>query len=305
MSFMVVAMHSGFMQDYSTLVEYLSVNGFFRIAVPIFLVINGFYFFNTLAKNDHKNFFTKLLTLYLFWMLFYSYKWLPTPELSYVWVLELVKLFFIGYYHLWYVVAMLAAALILFFIRDTSSIHLTVTAILLYIIGVLCQYLGNYHYFNIILLDEIVNYNWFHRSALFFCLPFFIIGYLINRHSLHKKFSIRSALLLSVLGFIFVFLESYVNFYQDGRDGGFDNYLSLLFVCPLVFIFFLQLKVVGYTKEIALYSTGVYFIHIFVIDLILYFSELRYTVLTAMSFVTSIMLSYFLVKINKKYKFIL
>lgn len=38
MAFMVVGLHAGFLGDFTSLGEYLSVNGIFRIAVPIFLV---------------------------------------------------------------------------------------------------------------------------------------------------------------------------------------------------------------------------------------------------------------------------
>lgn len=51
MAIMVVALHANFLQEYSLLGSYLLVNGLFRVAVPIFLIINGFYFFNVLIQG--------------------------------------------------------------------------------------------------------------------------------------------------------------------------------------------------------------------------------------------------------------
>lgn len=53
MSFMVVGLHAGFLGDVDLLGEYLTVNGIFRLAVPTFLVINGFYFFLSYLKINN------------------------------------------------------------------------------------------------------------------------------------------------------------------------------------------------------------------------------------------------------------
>ena len=44
MAFMVVAAHARFLSEISPLGEYLTVNGLFRIILPVFLIINGFFF---------------------------------------------------------------------------------------------------------------------------------------------------------------------------------------------------------------------------------------------------------------------
>ena len=42
----VVFLHGGWLYDINELVGYLHVNGLFRIAVPLFFIINGYYFYN-------------------------------------------------------------------------------------------------------------------------------------------------------------------------------------------------------------------------------------------------------------------
>lgn len=44
MAFIVVGMHAGFLTDISPIAAYLTANGLFRIAVPVFLLINGYFF---------------------------------------------------------------------------------------------------------------------------------------------------------------------------------------------------------------------------------------------------------------------
>ena len=51
MAFMVVGIHAGFMADINPLVKYLTVDGLFRIAVPVFLIINGFFFYRSFEKK--------------------------------------------------------------------------------------------------------------------------------------------------------------------------------------------------------------------------------------------------------------
>ena len=51
----------------------------------------------------------------------------------------------------------------------------------LFSLGCIIQLIGNLHVFNGI-IDKVLNFNATHRNFLFFCLPFFLIGYLINKY---------------------------------------------------------------------------------------------------------------------------
>lgn len=305
MAFMVVGLHAGFLGELSTLGSYLSVNGLFRVAVPVFLIINGFYFYPVLAKNFQVNWLKRVLILYVVWMLFYSYFWFSVPDLSLVGVIKLVKNIIIGYHHLWYISGMLGAAVLLLALKRLSSILLIATIIISSVIGIAIQYLGNYHYFEGSVLDKLFNLNWFHRNALLFSYPFFGIGYLINKHNFHERFSLKSTVVIAAIGTIFLLFESYLNFYQEGSEGGFDNYLSLLFVCPFIFMVFKKMDIQGNSKNIALYSSAIYFIHSFILSVLRKFSELEPTMLTVSCILISVVASYFIIEVNKRLKFIL
>jgi len=302
---MVVGLHTEFLGEISALGSYLSVNGIFRIAVPVFLVINGFYFFSSLTKGSQIDWIKRVLTLYVVWMLFYSYFWLSVPEISLMSIFQLIKSIVLGYHHLWYVSGMLGAAILVLLFKRRSSTFLVLTIITSYMVGVTIQYLGNYHYFEGSLLDKLFNMYWFHRNAFLFSYPFFCIGYLLNKHKVHEKVTLAGALLVSAIGITLLLFESYLNYYQEGREGGFDNYLSLLFVCPFIFVLFTKLEVRGNSKDIALYSSAIYFIHSFFLSVLVKFTELESTTLTISCILASCLASYFIIKINKKVGYIL
>lgn len=305
MAFMVVGVHAGFLQEISSLGYYLTVNGLFRVAVPVFLVINGFYFFPVVAKGSQVSWLKRVFVLYSVWMLFYAYFWFSLPDMSLRSVASMVKQIAVGYHHLWYVSAMLGAALILLLFKRFSTRFLVGTILVFYIVGVLIQYLGNYHYFEGNVLDVLFNKYSVHRNALFFSYPFFCIGYLIHKYKLHERFTVSRSGMLCAAGLLLLLFESCFNYLQEGRSGGFDNYLSLIIVSPLIFIYFTRIDIAGNSKNIALYASAIYFIHSFFWTVFRKNTELEPTMLTFACLLASAASSYFLIKINNKVKCIL
>lgn len=264
---MVVGQHTNFLVDINSTASYLMVNGLFRIAVPLFLLINGFYFYDILHKNKEVNWIKRLLRLYLIWMLVYSYFWIRGISTNSF--MEIVAHVFltlaIGYWHLWYVVGILSAAILLMFIRKMNSLVLISLASAFFSTGVFIQYAGNYHLIDSVFLDRLFNWNPIHRNFLFFSFPFFLMGFLIKKHEWYKKISREIIYLFLAIGFCFLFTESLLNYiFLSGREG-FDNYLSLIFVCPFIFLLFVNVDIQGSSKNISLYANGIYFSHAFFI----------------------------------------
>jgi hypothetical protein len=305
MAFMIVGLHAGFLADFTLLGQYLTVNGLFRMAVPIFLIINGFYFYPVLSKNNPINWLKRISILYLVWMTLYSYCWFSVPEFSFIGFAKFAKQVIIGYHHLWYIAGMIGAAIILIIMHKFSSVILSISILLTFLGGVLIQYLGNYHVLEGGLFDIVFNYAWVHRNMLFFSYPFFCVGYLINKHSLCDSVSLRSAGILSAVGVVALLGESYVNYYQEGRDGGFDNFFSLLLVCPFVFILFMKSSISGESKNMALYASAIYFIHPFLLTTFGEYTALGPTFITLITILASAFASYFIIKANTRLKFML
>jgi hypothetical protein len=305
MAFMVVGLHSGFLGDLSKAGHYLTVNGLFRVAVPVFLIINGFYFFEVISKNNQYAWLKRVIILYFLWTFFYSFFWFSTPEWSPIWIINFFHKIFIGYWHLWYIPGMFFAAVILLLFKRANSLFLSVSIALTFLSGVFIQYTGNYHLYAGSYLDILFNYHCSHRNFLFFSYPFLCIGYLINKHSLHNKVTLRSIWLYCFSGISLLIIESYINFHNPFREGGFDNFLSLLLVCPAIFILFMRLEVIGNSKMIALYSSAIYFIHIFVLIFFKKFTDLGNTRQTIAVIIVAGAASFFIIKANKRFKLIL
>ncbi len=111
-AFMVVGLHAGFLNDVTSIGNYLTVNGIFRIAVPVFLLINGFYFYPVLVKEKSAYWLKKILYLYFFWMLLYSKVWFRPSEISFIEIAQIAHTLIFGYYHLWYFSGLLGAAVL-------------------------------------------------------------------------------------------------------------------------------------------------------------------------------------------------
>jgi len=297
---MVVAMHSGFLDDISNLGHYITVNGFFRIAVPIFVLINGFYFYNNVKQKTILNWFKRVFFLYLFWMFFYSYFWfkLNSP-------FHTISSFIIGYFHLWYLPGMIAAASILLLLKNLSLKVIITTIIITFFTGVAIQYFGNYHIINNDLTDSIFNRTYVHRNFLLFVFPFFFIGYLINKFNVKEIMSLKLSIVLAAVGLCLLLIESYLNFIHPLRDGGFDNFVSLILVCPAIFLLAIKFKIPSQNKELSYYATGIYFIHPIFLRIYPRIFILDETILTFLTIISSGIASYFLIKINRKLKVIL
>ncbi|MCU7938954.1 MAG: acyltransferase [gamma proteobacterium symbiont of Bathyaustriella thionipta] len=305
LAFMVIGIHADFLADITLMGNYLTVNGIFRIAVPLFLVISGFYFYPLVSKKIYPVWFKRILYLYLFWMLFYIYFWFRPSEFSMSEITKIIQTLMIGFNHLWFLPGLLGGALLVVLTKDLSTRTMLLMIVMTFIGGVIIQYAGNYHWLENSEIDKWFNLHWVHRNFVFIGFPFFCLGYLIHKLNIHEKISVISSLILSVIGFFFLILESYLNYIEPLREGGFDNLGSLLIICPAVFLLFMKLDFQGKSKELALYSVGIYFIHILFINIYRKIFDFDETLLTLVVILSSIAASFFLIKINKKMKFIL
>ncbi len=300
---MVVGLHSSFLDDISHLAGFLTVNGLFRIAVPMFFIINGYYFYNVLKSEKGYSWFRRVVGIYFIWMLLYSYYWLSLLPFDLHTIIKTLHFIIFGYHHLWYISGLLGAGLLVYKFRDISLFSFSLLLSITFIIGVLIQYSGNYHFFDNPLIDKLVNFNWMHRNFLLMAFPFFGLGYLINKLALNDKINMTTLVLSCFLGAILLFSESYINFMSKSNHGGFDNYLSLLFICPPLFIMFSKIKVTPNflkgSKWVSLLSSAIYFIHPFIISVLKDDFRDSQTMLTFFVIATSLFLSFFILKINE------
>ena len=100
-------------------------------------------------------------------------------------------------------------------------------------------------------------------------------------------------------------VESYAYYASPGKQGGFDNFASLLLVCPAIFMLFLKLDIEGFNKDLALFGSGIYFVHVWFLVLYQGIASLGGTTMTLLVASSSVIGSFFLIKANERLGFVL
>ena len=299
---MVVGLHSGFLNDISQAGNFLTVNGVFRIAVPIFFIINGYYFASISSTERLIKWVKRVFYLYACWMLFYAYFWFRPSSFSFIELIKFVKNLVIGYWHLWYLPGMIGAGILTFLFKGKVRLGIALSFIC-FVLGVSIQYLGNYHVFSAPILDKLANMTFIHRNFLFLGFPFFYMGFVIKNNGLFKETNRKLLLTVSILGAGLLLGESWYNYSNPQNDGGFDNYLSLGLICPSLVLFAMRSKLTTEGKNLALISTAIYFIHPFWVLVVHKFTVLGGTTTTFSCILLSVLSSFLLIKVQKKEKF--
>lgn len=296
----VVFLHTSFFLDFSKEISYLLVQGLFRTAVPLFLIITGFYFIHVDTKKKFVNWFKRVALLFLIWNLFYIPLWYTSNIFSFLLTA------FNGYFVLWYLSGTAIAGLMLYALRNLKSYSLLGIALILYIAGWMIQQLGNLH----ILpsqIDKLLNFTPIHRNFIFFCFPFLTLGYLINRDFVREKRTlvVKNWQLLAAI--FIVVLDSYINYKFISTKEGLDQLITLFIAVPVIFVYFLNLYIPGKNKNIANLSTGIFLIHPLFMFLLAntFIKQQGETLFSVSVLLCSIFTSFLLVQLNKKLKYIL
>lgn len=304
MAVMVLCIHAGFLKETSDLFAFLFNQGVFRIAVPIFFIINGYFFCPALRQGNALSWIRKVTLLYITWAIIFAAFWIDFTSGGLFGLLKNLHTVLFGYFHLWYLPATIGAALLMLILKEQKVWLLIGLSIGLYFIGVLIQYLGNYHFFTSPSLEKITNMSWTYRNSLFFGFPFFCVGYLINSHSILQKSKTITLYTLVILGFFLLLLESFLNFNSSARNEGFDLCISLPLIAPALFIIVMNTHLKLDVGRLALYSTAVYFFHPLAITMIsgaIAEGTTRALIALCITIITSVLL----VRLKAKFEFIL
>lgn len=257
----VVISHAQVLLGYSDLAYQLTVQGVFRIVVPIFMLVSGYFFINVIRSRSLYSWLKKVVPMYIFWMLVYAYFWWDISEATPYEILRILRVAVMGYHHLWFLSALIGAAILMYMLRNWPLKALLALSLALYGMGVFFIYAGRYHLFAGTPLDALFNEGWFYRNFLFFGFPFFSIGYLLRRLEGIRQWNRRYYILWSLGGTLLLLGESYLNYL--GLEGlpPFDMYLSLLILCPGLFLWVLSVQMPSDSTILAYYATALYFIH--------------------------------------------
>lgn len=300
---MVVAIHSEVFNN-----SHFLVDGLFRIAVPIFFIMNGYFFF--LKVNSIKSLASwskRVLLIYVFWMIFYlPFYVTKISGVGWNYFQNLFITLFFGYGHLWYIPAMLLGGGLVYFLRYLNTYFSLAVFILLFVIGYTIEWVRIFNSNSRVLesLNFISQY-WLYRNGLFVGVPFIGLGYLIAKHSLINLKGLKLIYLMLIVSLVGLFVESDFinkNIYH-GSMFHVDILFSLIFLCPCVFLIVLQLDCNSNSllmKSIPLLASGIYFIHPFFISIFRKMLPGSNNLIFILSFTLSLSLTFFVIRHIKK-----
>lgn len=291
----IVALHGKIFLDVNETLYFFTVNGIFRVGVPVFLLITGYYFFSI---KSFKRWIVEVTVLYFFWMIFYSFFFVKRFD-SWANTLEII---FLGYHHLWYLAGLIGGGILLQFFRGLKTIYQTSFAIFFFFLGCFLQYLGNFHVF-LPKVDYLLNYYYIYRNFLTVCFPFLMFGYLIHKFNLTAKYK-KIAPFAVIISLILLYVEVYINYFFISKTDPLDLMFFLMLLCPSLFIFVFNLNIKGQGKKLALFSTALYLIHPLFQNLLKSFN-INSIELFLVTVVLSCLASIILIALNKKIKVIL
>lgn len=290
LAFFVVFLHMHLLRDSYPELSFVLVNGIFRMAVPTFLIITGYYFYYVDNTDKLKKWLIRTFSLYFIWSLVYVPFWKEGDTLMNI---------LFGYHHLWYLIGTFFSGIILFFIRKRSVGVLIILVIVLFTIGYGMQTLGNLHYFKNE-TDSIINLFPSYRNFLLVCFPFLTVGYLINKLNLDMKYVPSLITIIGATGL--VALEAFLNYKMVSPTENIDLLFSLLIACPLIFMYCKNKSVMVDTKILASLSTAIYLVHPLLMKWVLG----RYIPFEVPIFITVLLIfSFILVFLNRKLKYLL
>lgn len=250
-------------------------NGLCRLAVPFFFFISGYYSDRGVSRKVGFSSFLKFLSPYivafLFWMIvysFYAYKKifvLIEPSSIPIYIGKLFYVFFYkeGYFHLWYLLAVIYGLLFLFIAQK-----LKIKDSLLFIISLVFFYMGAVSTTYRVLMPDCIIFSCvkFIGYPVFFAFPMISLGFLFNKHAMVSLSKIKKiSLFLGAFLCLFVLESFYIRFCLP-KGEFFDMFLLHPFVIPLIFIYSLTINV--RSNDYFSCSGEVYFLHPLIISFV-------------------------------------
>ena len=271
----------------------------FRFCVPLFIISSGF-FFESIDKSKKKKYIKRILYLYIFSTLLYL------PMYYNQGIKSIIINILTGYWHLWYLVALLIALCIVYIFdekfKNTSNKSYIIVISLLILCG---AFFDEYHkiinvpYLDVILKTaDIMIGEW---RAIFFSLPMLLIGKLIKKNwNYISSKTWKTYVLLLIISAVAAFLEFILLCNSIGTRT--SNDITLFNWIPAVALFILSFYINERvkkleTRKIRKMADVIYIIHLWVIVLFKVIFSLRYLSLFIACSITSVIISYITISI--------
>lgn len=287
LSLLVITPHAQPLIDQQSFAGWSISNGMARVAVPCFFIISGYYSHLKLDNTQAlKKYLLHILMVYAVWSLIY----LPT-YIHDIKPRSIITFICMGYYHLWFLPALIIGIGMLklgkIFIKNDSI--LLSLGLVMYLIAYVMENRG-------------LPYRAF-CNGIFFGYPFIILGDYLRTKNMKEKASTSLLCIIFLFCLVTLLSESYLGY----RAKMYHNVLlSLYAICPSIFLLVLKspTKTIGndYAGKLA---SGIYYIHILVLTTIVPLSASNNINKLPLIFAISILLSFFIIFVNKRLKIFL
>ena len=263
-SFLIVAIHISPFAKISPEFDFFFTRILGRIAVPLFLMITGYYILDRALKDKQVlvDYTKKILKIYLLCILLYLPINIYMGSFKNIDIITILKDFFINgtLYHLWYFPALIVGVWITYYlVKKLGRKKALIATILLYIIGVFGD-----SYYGITIMNQITKniyeliFNIFDytRNGLFYVPIFICLGHIIKAGT---RKTTKFDLLYVLLFFILMSVEgSILHYYNLQRHDS-----MYLFLLPLMYFSFCYLMDHSKTlnKKIRNIATYIYIFH--------------------------------------------
>lgn len=254
---MVIGAHTYVLVGTYPQISFYLTNGLFRIAVPLFFIMNGYFLPDPSKGMKYRAYILRIMLMYAIWMALYFPVYIETAIDN--GVIYLIKDLVFGYWHLWYIAALIQASILMSVFVKVDVLKRLVIVLMLYAIGAGMQYYAYFEYTGTIPYC-------IYRNAVFYALPFIVIG---HAYKGIESYIIRYRMPIMALSIILLVEEIYMASLHSRGDRGFDVYVSLIFLCPCIFSYIQSISPYHVSFPIGKLSTALYLLHPFFILLAL------------------------------------
>lgn len=271
MSLFIVALHCNPFAEYNSLVSYIPSQVMSRFGVPFFSGVAGFYFFQNERTGKYSSTLLKYIEKYSIWSaIFLIYEFTTCRKGTQNSLLYILKTYlFTGYYHLWYMLAIIYTIILLGYLTKFPNVikGLYKMSFILLAIGISMFGYGKLFFgFPIIqhtfgLLNQNINMQ---SQWLFLVIPFFMMGYgLHQRGACFSKIFEKCEILLPVVSVAYIMEVMTLQLFDLMNNT--TLCLTTYPVVLLIMVFAQKYPYIG-NEKIAHYCSGIasfiYFSHI-------------------------------------------
>lgn len=278
---------------------------FFRFCVPLFFISSGF-FFTSFSQKTKLKYIKRIAVLYLISNLIYLPQY-ATRDLG-----ATLRNLILGYYHLWYLSALLIALILCYFLEKAFAFR-AVRKSYPFLIAVLILIGAFYDEYQAVFtglrdtalasgIGEWVEWLGGARHALFFALPMILIGKFLYEYREKIRLSSPMCLLLLAASFLLSLLECMMLRHFGGPY--ITNDITLVNYFPAVFLFLLSFSLrpqaleARNTRTLRKVSDIVYVSHVLVMVVVGSLWELSYLPRLAVVTLLSVAVSRLYVKLE-------